>query len=190
VAAGGYGSGTAREQNGVAWSAASGVGDFFFRAYLKRNDTALTYPVGYDHSCKIGYVYNNGSSNFVSFIAFDKDVRRLTGSSGANDWGAVGSIGLPTLVDLSSLIPPSPVIMQQAGQVTVAGNGLIAGGVPDGYAPLVFFGDFGAAFITAPAANYAFDMPELFTDYQGAYTSMSGSAATGHIYLIGWKWLS
>lgn len=189
VAAGGYASGAAREYNGGAWANASGVGDFTFRAYLTRNDTALTYPVGYDHSCKLGYVYNNSAGNFVSFIAFDRDVRRLTSGAGTNDWGNT-TLTTPTLVDIAGLIPPSPVIMNIAGQGTVAGLGLVGGGVPDGYGVVSLYGDNGNSFVSMPVANYAFDMPDLYTQYQGAYTSITGGAGTGHIYLIGWRWLS
>jgi hypothetical protein len=187
VAAGGYASGAGREYNGGAWANASGVGDFFFRVFLTRNETALTFPVGYDQSCKLGYVYNNSAGNFVSFLAHDREVRRLTSSAGVNDWGAGGAT-VPTLVDISALIPPSPVIMKQVGQVSVTGVAVIAGGVPDGFGTLTQLGDYGSTFVNAPVANYAFDMPDLYTHFQGAYTSVSATA-TGHIYLIGWRWL-
>ena len=191
VAAGGYASGAAREYNGGAWAPAVGFGDFTFRAYLKRNDTALTYPVGYDQSCKIGYVYNNSSSNFAPFYALGYDVRRLHAGAGVpNDWAAGVTSLVPQLIDMSTLLPPCPVIFRNIASGASAGMGVILGGVPDGFGTIVNAGDYGQSFGSAPVANYAFDMPDVYTDYQGAYVYGSGFTAAIHAWLLAWRWSS
>ena len=173
--------------NGSSWTATA-TADFQFKVAVTLNDTALTMPTGYDQSVKLGYVYNNASSNFVAFTAYDRDVKRLTSSAGANDWG-LSTSNVPLLMDLSSLVPPVRVILRNSGQATVAGLGMVAAGVPDGYSTLALYGDSGSSFVSVPAANYAFDMPDVYTEYQGAYTYITGGAATGHIYLTGWRWI-
>jgi hypothetical protein len=106
VAAGGYANGIAKEYTGAAWGAASGVGDFYFTAYTELNAAALTYPTGYDAKCLIGWVYNDGSSNFVEFIARDRQVAFIFGYVILS--GGVATF--PTLLDTSPAVPPVPIM--------------------------------------------------------------------------------
>ncbi len=181
-----YANGVWYTYNGAAWSNTP-TADQTFKVYVTLNDTALTMPAGYDQSLKLGYVYNNSSSNFVAFDAVDKTVRRLTSSGGANDWMA-SAVTYPTLFDLSAHIPPGPVILRNIGSQTTTGSALVAGGVPDGYGTTVSLGDFGQFFIHAPVANYNIALPELQTAYQGAYAYTVGGG-TAHIQLLAWAWI-
>ena len=181
-----YANGVWFTYNGSAWSNTP-TADQTFKVYVTLNDTALTMPAGYDQSLKLGYVYNNSSSNFVAFDAIDHTVRRLTSSGGANDWGSTTAT-VPLLVDLSTLIPPCPVVMRNTGFHTAAGAAVVGGGVPDGFGTTVLLGDFGEFFMNAPVANSNFALPELHTSYQGAYTYTT--SGTSHIYLFSWVWLS
>jgi hypothetical protein len=182
--AGGYANGQAQQYDGATWTAIASQ-DFHFKLYLTVNDAAVTMPAGYDQSCKLGYVYNNSAGNFVQFLALDRRVRRLTGSAGANDW-LNSTTTIPLLVDLSSLIPPVPVTLHGSGYNTNIGASLVGGGVPDGFGLTAANGDFGQFFINAPGASYATAVPDIYTEFQGAYGY--SSAGTGHIYILGWTW--
>jgi hypothetical protein len=68
--------GAVKTYNGSAWAA--GTGDLIFDIVVKRLDTAVTMPSGYDQKALIGWVRNNSSSDFVPFIAADNIVTPLT----------------------------------------------------------------------------------------------------------------
>lgn len=109
LAAGGYASGSAKQFNGATWGAATGVGDFNFRVYVTRNDTAISLPSGYDQYAHVGWFYINGSGIIKPFAQRDRKI--ITGN-GPN-W-KVG--GTPTgtgfiFVDHSEFIPPSEVVL-------------------------------------------------------------------------------
>ena len=186
--AGGYANGKAQKYNGTTWSDQATDTDQVFKIYVTRNDTSLTLPSGYTKSCKIGYVYNNSSSNFYTFVATDRRVHPILKSGGINDWGN-STITYPTLVDLSTLIPPTPVVMINAGLSTVAGTAIVIGGVPDAFGQTVNIGDYGQTFMHGPASNYAITLPDIQTEMQGAYVYQAGPAATIHAYLMAWTWL-
>lgn len=186
--AGGYASGKAQKFDGAAWADQATDTDQVFKIYVTRNDAALTMPTGYTKSCKTGYVYNNSAGNFVAFTASDNRVKRLTSQAGANDWGTTTAT-VSTLFSLATLIPPGPVILHGAGLASVAGTAVVAGGVPDAYGATVNAGDFGQIFVNGPVANYAFAIPDIYTEYQGAYAYLSGSG-TIHVYILGWTWQS
>ncbi len=181
-----YANGAFFTYNGSSW-ANTPTADQTFKVYVTLNDTALTMPSGYDQSLKLGYVYNNASSNFVAFDAQNNTVRRLTASGGANDWTNTTAT-VPTLFDLSTLLPPCPVIFRNFGYHTVIGASIVGGGIPDGYGTVVSAGDFGSFFINAPGVNYDCALPDIHTTYQGAYAYTS--SGTMHIYILSWVWLS
>ncbi len=106
VAAGGYANGSGKQYNGAAWAAATGVGDFRFNAYTELNNVAVTMPAGYNQKCLVGSVRNDGGSDFVPFIAIDRDVKYRDPSALVSG----GAATFQTLVDLAAIVPPGPVV--------------------------------------------------------------------------------
>ena len=105
VTAGGYSEGIAREFNGTTWTTASGVGDFIFKVYTERFAGAPVMPAGFDQRALLGFIYNDASSNLRKFSQWD---RVMIG--GGLDWQVTtASPTVPTLVDLSTALPPVPV---------------------------------------------------------------------------------
>jgi len=119
VAAGGYANGSGKQYNGSAWSAATGVGDFYFVAYTTQNDTALSAPAGYDQFVQIGWLYIDENGNIKRFVAHDRHIS----TSGASAW-SLGSLGAGlTFADLSTFLPPiHPLVWFTAGNNSGASN--------------------------------------------------------------------
>ncbi len=92
------------------WTTVAGD-DMVFKAYVAVNETSLTIPTGY-RSALIGWVYNNGSSDFKYFLQKDRTV--LCGY--INDW-QIGSFTstTPLLVDVSPFVPPVPCVVIACG---------------------------------------------------------------------------
>lgn len=89
--------------------------DMMFKVYVTENDVAMgpgVYPTGYSQYAKIGYCYNNASSNLKHFWQIDRQV--FCGYD--DDWqiGALTST-TPALVDLAAFVPPVPVALQLLG---------------------------------------------------------------------------
>jgi hypothetical protein len=78
--------------------------DMMFKIYVTENDTSVTMPTGYTQKAKIGYCYNNGSSNLKHF--YQKDHTVFNGQD--DDWqiGALTATTPPQLVDLFAFLPP------------------------------------------------------------------------------------
>lgn len=111
-----YAGGANSYKDGGTWVAGGADDDFLFKDYATQNDTAVTMPTGYDQRCLIGYVYNDSSSNFVTFHANDRDVLRKF-----SDTATVTS-STPSLLDLSAVFPPVPVSIVLQGYGTNAGD--------------------------------------------------------------------
>lgn len=109
-----YTGGSIANYNGTTWSA-DATTDTLFRTYVTQNDTALTMPSGYDQYALVGWVYNNSSSNFSFMQATDRAVATNENAVFAN-----GSATFPTLVDMSALIPPIPIIYT-TGSMQISG---------------------------------------------------------------------
>ncbi|MBI4087436.1 MAG: hypothetical protein HY434_01235, partial [Candidatus Liptonbacteria bacterium] len=74
--AGGYAAGNRIIKNG-SWSNPADGFDMNFKIYVTENDTSVTMPSGYDQKAKVGYVYNDSSSNFDAFMQTDHLSRTL-----------------------------------------------------------------------------------------------------------------
>jgi len=132
-----YANGTRTQLEAAVWNnTGTTTHDFSFKAYITRNDTAVTMPSGYDGRCLIGYTYNDSGSNLDAFYAVDRHVIPLENSS------LLGSASLAPpdsthgwLFDIPSHVPPVPL---RAGFymdiVTTGGAGGTGrvGPVPDG----------------------------------------------------------
>lgn len=188
--AGGYANGAYSIYNGSTWS--SGATDLYFRVALERNNTALTFPTGYTKSCKVGYVYNNGSSNFQPFAALNQSVHALH----SNAYAIVASASTPSLTDITTLVPPVPVFVDVAiGLETATRVGVAP--VPDGYALLdtsVVDTTYGALIYyqytappTAPDVAYPHAvMGRLHTEAQAVYVNVGTNA---RLFFRSWEWI-
>lgn len=106
TSAGAYANGAKAAYDGATWTSDSDD-DFVMKIYVTRNDTTVTMPSGYDRKARIGFVYNNGSSNFKQFHQKDRYV--FTGKANYKVATSLVFAASPTLVDLSSFVPPLPV---------------------------------------------------------------------------------
>jgi hypothetical protein len=109
LAAGGYASGIASEQEAstLTWatgSALGGASDFWFKTFIRSTPiTAVTLPTGYDQRCLISYVYNDSNGKFKQYV--QKNRTMVMGVS--SDWRCFTSLtGLIEAVDLSGYVPP------------------------------------------------------------------------------------
>jgi hypothetical protein len=107
VTAGGYANGVAKEFNGTTWSATANPLNYDFKAYITRNSTAVTMPTGYDQKTLIGYVYNDGSSNFKRMRQKDRTYHAVGGGTVDRISTTLGTTA--ALYDLSAFIPPTIV---------------------------------------------------------------------------------
>jgi hypothetical protein len=175
--AAGYGAGTRLNFDGSTWT--SEAQDLNFKIYVTQNDTALTYPTGYDQKCLIGYAYNDSSSHLVGFIAKDRNVRRMVRGA------ATVSATIATLHDVSAYVPPvqvsvdykvyngtaSDFMMSPRGHRAPDNDGYVAGG----------------SLTTLGAANDMNETGPMHLDFhQGVYVGTTAGTATYDI--IRWEW--
>jgi hypothetical protein len=188
VAAGGYAGGSAKQYNGTSWSAATGVGDFYFKAYVTENDAAVTMPSGYDQQCKLGYVYNDSGSNFDPFVQVEN---RVFCRAEQHVVSSVATVDLAILTDMSSFLPPVPVTAMfgiaadsdgQVVQVAGVSGGFAANGTVAG---TTFNASQGRSNGTGVNAFQGMIGPEP-TEFSGLY--VVGGAANSHVWLHGWEW--
>jgi hypothetical protein len=185
-----YANGVAKKFDGTSWAAATPL-DFWFKAYVT-STTAVTMPPNYNQKCKIGYVYNDGSSNFVQFLAINREVTlqqqataALTGLNNANSG----------ITDCVALLPPAPCIVHCVGYDTGGATTLFVAGSPDGYALQVGLGilsnirlggSSGGAVIAG--ANQPLQVGFCVTDTPGLYFAATGIASS--FFIGGYEWLS
>lgn len=177
---GGYANGTVQTFDGTTWTAVAAA-DFNFKLYLTRNEAAVTMPSGYTKKCLVGYVYNNGSSNFVGFRAQDRRVYTLK----AQDSGAVTS-ATPLLVDYSAVVPPVPVSICGGVYNATASAYTGIGGVPDGFGVGNYW-DYGLAFIYSIVTGATAVTGDIPTEMQAMYL-LAGGATAIHHWTAGYTW--
>ena len=174
-----YANGALNVYNGSAWGS-GGTADAYFAVGVLVT-YPLTLPSGYDQYQMIGYVYNDGSSNFDPFVAYDRHVQPLDPALIMN----ADAPNNPTIEYMSAYIPPVPVKVSlrcyTAGTVTMR-----FGPVPDGYSSgngprqggqVIWYGtdDEGE---TGP----------ISTEMQAIYLS-TNPANTGSMHVGAWEWL-
>ena len=106
-AAGGYANGTASWSNADASVWTDVTGDLYFRPFVTVESAALTMPSGYTEACFLGYVFNDGSSNFRPVEQVGKSVR-MTGT--ATSTGAVTATQIPMIFEFYGSLPPAHCI--------------------------------------------------------------------------------
>jgi len=181
----GYANGILQGLDAGTW--ADTTEDAAFKVYVTENDTSVTMPTGYDQKAHVGYVYNDGGSNFNTFTAIDHHV-----VVGANNFGTI-SATIGTLTDVSIAIPPVPVVYElgASGDSSTAW-GTIAG-VPNGYAlnsgasTATTLNNGGRFFSYNSVTNLPFSMGTAATEFQAIYVSMSSGAAE-QVHILGYTW--
>jgi hypothetical protein len=162
--------------NGATWTTTA-TQDFTFRVYIW-SEVTFTLPVGYDRYCRIGFVYNNASNDFTPFSQFDNYVHN-------------GSVGLgtmtnttPALVDLSSVVPPLPCLVDV--YIAHSAVGGFVGASPSHHPATTFNAGFqgGYAYIADVTTPYVV-VPGIVCEGQTLY-SFVGSG-TGQIFSKGFR---
>lgn len=180
--AGGYAAGSVVTFDGTTWTATAGE-DLSFKVYVTENNTAVTYPSGYTKKCLVGYVYNDSGSNFDPFVAQDRFVHRLA----YDNLGSVTAT-IPTLMNLSAMIPPIPCTLDLIARNSTAGNRTVFGGVPDGYEPDGNEPGRGGALLLVSAANNAFAFGGgLVTEFQSFYVAVNANTSD-IIQITSYRW--
>jgi hypothetical protein len=175
-----YAAGQLCAYDGATWTGSSV--DAWFKVYVTQNDTALTMPSGYDQYALVGWVYNNSSSNFNTFRQVQKFVSYIGNTELYN--AAVAGAILPTLTDVSAVLPPLPCSMWNIMLNNTAGARCMVAGVPDGYAG-TNSGSGGCIRFDGPGINYLFIVGPTQTDFQALYfaaTAVSTMAAYSNSY--------
>ena len=172
---------TTASYNGTTWTTGAGTA-IYFKHYVTQNDTALTMPSGYDQYALVGWVYNDSSSNFKTFRQVEKLVTYI-GNTELYNATVAGAI-LPTLTDVSAVLPPVPCGMWNIMLNNTAGGRCMVAGAPDGYAG-TNSGSGGCIRFDGPGINYLFFVGPTQTDFQALYfaaTAATNMAAYSNSY--------
>lgn len=152
------------------------------KAYITRNDVAVTLPSGYTQQSAIGYVYNNASSNFKHFWAKDRKV-----FCGYDDDWQVGALTSATadLVSLAGFLPPMPVVAQFSMHNGSSSN-LVIGNLPATDLVTTLASEaIGSIKAYSPGAPVQYG--EMVVDpYQGLMYAVS--AGTLNLYVNAFEW--
>jgi hypothetical protein len=167
-----YANGANYEYNSGTTTWSSPGADLYFRTYVTQNDSAVTMPAGYDQRCLVGYVYNNGSSNFVPFAAADRVVTTYSAAV-----VTAAAIPILTFTDLAAFVPPVPVVWTAYQQLTNAGSGhqQVRGAI-----------DRNGSFQTGWAVLEERSVGQVITNQHAYMMCVSGITVTA--YLTGFQW--
>lgn len=172
--AGGYAAGQDYYYDG-SWHA--NATDLWFKVYVTENDTAVTMPSGYDQKCKVGQVYNDGSSNFIGFVQQD---RRVTV---ARQGLSTTTSAIPLLTDGSALIPPIPCAILLGGKANGVPSEAKYSGVPGGFSS----SSISTRIISmVGSANYEAAAVYVLTEFQGFYQMIDTNTLTTAYW--GFQW--
>ena len=186
----GYGSGTLKTWNGAAWADSGTDGNF--RVYIQTTTESITFPSGYDQSCKLGYFLTDGSSDLIRMSQIDRRARLHRDLSGA---GTSVTTATPTLV-LDSYLPPTHCMARIRAVGSATHNELPgAAGVPDGYQIGINSAEEGGGMrvmlVTSSNTIPTEEVCWIFTQAQSWYTNNTevnaGTAAT--VWAVEYEWL-
>lgn len=183
VVAGGYAGGASREFNGTTWAATAGANglDRDFQFQIVQNDAAVTMPAGYTRKCKIGYVFNNGSSNFNAFAAKDRKVRHGVVTVIASAITTVYALAQP-----ASIMPPGFVGLLLGANNNTSGQTFAVRPVGPEYDAAYNIYVFAVAATGSAGSQIGVAGEILFTEYQSFYYAVS--ANQGDLFSYGFEW--
>ena len=182
-----YANGQEETYDGTTWTGVAS-GDFTFKIYITRNDTALTLPSGYNQYALIGWVYNNAGSNFGKMIAKDRDVFLGRTADCAAGTALASLASTRGLLFINVAIPPVPVSALFHG--TSVGAGAYMGlGETHGFDAQTLAGNIvidNAVLFTGPAAAIPTASGAVNIEYQSVYYGCNGS--TMDLYVNQYSW--
>ena len=185
--AGGYAAGIAKTYNGTAWSDIAGH-DFAFKVFVTIPPTELSLPAGYaDGSALLGYVYNDSGSDLQGFIQAARYVRLLLDTVAGYGLGT-STATIPTLADISTFIPPVPVVLKDLhGGHSTADRLISVSGVPDGHesAGGIMLAGTAGRNINASATDAGAVLGDCPTEFQALYHR--GSSGTHQVFIGGYE---
>lgn len=160
--------------------------DMIFNVALEQNASPVLMPTDYTQKCFLGWVYNDGSSDFVSFMQVNRS-RRVTNLTATNCRVASISGGVD-LVNLVSFLPPRHIIQ---AIISFSGTGTSAG--------LIAIGDLRATDISSVGdttgaqvvimASATTTRPNEFREVLIQTVGlMAMGTAGGYLWLAGFEW--
>lgn len=175
-----YANGSKAAYDGATWTTDTDD-DFIFKAYITRNDTAVTLPSGYNQQALIGFAYNNTSSNLKYMVAKDRFI--FTGHG--DDWqvGAYTTSSPPVLTSLDAFIPCRAVKAQFEGYNGSAANAGLGGLKVTDLISTTLTEEIGA--VKAYVGERGAFAP-LNLEYHGINVVVS--VGTMNLYLTGYEW--
>lgn len=142
---------------------------------LSLSATAPTMPSGYTYKAYVGAVYNNASSNFLTFYQINNRIRCSSGS--------VGSLTSTTAaaIDLSTLIPSTAIFLHAIVKLSGSNNAIYLH-------PITFTAAVGNTFSysTIYAAEWGNSVSCLIETSQQIYYAVG--AGTLILYTVGWEY--
>jgi hypothetical protein len=173
-----YANGSAKKFDGTTWTGAA-ASDFYFKLIESSSNGALTFPAGWDESCRVGYVYNSAANTLVPFIAHDRFVRL-----GYSLLFTAHSETIPTLNDLAAVIPPGRISVDAAVAGSVSGDLIEVDGVPDG----VLLGPGRMFMVTGVNSSALDNVSGIATEFQALYAYRFSGSGTFDLYVTGYRW--
>jgi hypothetical protein len=171
--AGAYSGGAKAAFDGATWTTDTDD-DFQFNLAITRNDVAVTMPSGYDQKAKLGYVYNNSSSNFKHFWQVGRRV--FTGYDA--DWTTSLAFNTPALTAMATMLPPVSVLVSFTAVNAVSACGFQVGHISATDASLTSFltQHPGTATAVVAATNYSENLGPVIAEYQALMTVTAASS--------------
>ncbi len=188
---GAYPGGSAKKFDGTTWTAVTPL-DYYFEVPRQLFGVALTMPTGYDQSCQLGWVQNNGVSSLSPSLTINRRYTPLSDTAiVVNPSTATPAfVRVMPATDFSPILPPVPVMVTLDARDTGAAAATFVGGVPDGY--LYSSGNTttssrasGQAAMTLATSAFLTVGP-VATDFGALYLVTTGGATT--FYLNSFEW--
>lgn len=179
--AGGYAPGSSKEYNGTSWSSTAGASglDRYFRLW-RETTTAVTMPSGYTKKCKVGHVFNESTGNLRPFEARDGLVHHNFIA-----FTAPVAATIPTLVDINSYVPATPVDALFGLSGDTATDQWTLSPAPTGY-------DRNLGYIywavETGSINILHAQAATPTDLQAIYYQRLSGAGNATFYIWGFRW--
>ena len=183
--AGGFGTGSKAlyDSDTATWTTDTDD-DMIFAVGMETDNTSLVLPSGYTKQCFLGWVFNNGSSDFLPFVQVDRSRRS---SAITTDNRNISFSGNPELVELIGL-PPRPLITALLGiDGTGTGGGVVAIGNLNA-TDISYLGDTVGAQILLYSAITA-PIPSTFGEVVVQYGAVMVHGTSGaNLWTVGFSW--
>lgn len=155
---------------------------------LSESATAPTLPSGYTYKGLLGAVYNDGSSNFVSFLQRGNSVSTARGFT-TNQVLVTGTATTYTAIDLSAAVPPTATAVDLEASITTSTNNGFMAISSDGATTTPTYDEFDFSSTAAVTGTISSKLPgfNMVTAQQIEYYK-SGTNVSGNIIVVGWRY--